>query len=142
MSAAPTTLARLTAIQRRGLRLIGDGAYLSSLDIRTMVGALCFLYKLHFSTGPDMLEACLGNLATIPKQDTYIKCIQRQNCLPCKCTQMFWPKAGRLDSLCFSPFFHPEQPRHSRRTQWHPSHQLQLTSTLPLRARNDDLRYY
>lgn len=59
MSAAPTTLARLTAIQRRGLRLIGDGAYLPSLAIRRMVGALCFLYKLHFATGPDMLLALL-----------------------------------------------------------------------------------
>ena len=48
MSAAPTTVARFTAIQRRGLRLIGDGAYIPSLDIRRMVEALCFLYKLHF----------------------------------------------------------------------------------------------
>ena len=99
MSAAPTTLARLTAIQRRGLHLIGDGAYLPSLDIRRMVGALCFLYKLHFSTGPDML------LTLLP------------------------PRATNTS-------------RHSRRTQKHPSHQFQLTSTLPPRARNDVLRSF
>ena len=96
MSAAPTTLARLTAIQRRGLHLIGNGAYLPSLDIRRMVGALHFLYKLHFSTDPDML------LTLLP------------------------PRATNTS-------------RHSRRTQKHPSHQFQLTSTLPPRVRNDVL---
>ena len=100
MSAAPTTVARFTAIQRRGLRLIGDGAYIPSLDIRRMVGALCFLYKLHFSTGPDML------LTLLP------------------------PRATNTS-------------RHSRRTQRHPSHQFQLTSTPPLlRVRNDVLRSF
>ena len=67
MSAAPTTLARLTAIQRRALHIIGDGAYLPSLDIRRTVAGLCFLYKLHFVEGPEMVKAILPPSAAAPQ---------------------------------------------------------------------------
>ena len=59
MSAAPTTLARLSSIQCRALHIIGDGAYLPSLETRRAVGALCFIYKLHYHDGPDIVTALL-----------------------------------------------------------------------------------
>ena len=59
MSVAPTTLAPLSSIQRRALHIIGDGAYLPSLEIRRAIGALCFLYKLHYHDGPDIVTALL-----------------------------------------------------------------------------------
>ena len=59
MSAAPLTLARLSSVQRRALHIIGDGAYLPSLEIRRAVGALCFIYKLHYHDGPDIVTALL-----------------------------------------------------------------------------------
>ena len=67
MSAAPTTLARLTAIQRRALHIVGDGSYLPSLDIRRTVAGLCFLYKLHFVEGPEMVKAILPPSAAAPQ---------------------------------------------------------------------------
>ena len=45
MSAAPTTLARLSSVQRRALHIIGDRAYLPSMEIRRAVGALCFILQ-------------------------------------------------------------------------------------------------
>ena len=67
MSAAPTTLARLTVIQRRALHIIGDGSYLPSLDIRRTVAGLCFLYKRHFVEGPEMVKAILPPSAAAPQ---------------------------------------------------------------------------
>ena len=66
MSAAPSTLAKLTAIQRRALHVIGDGCYLPSLDIRCSVAALCYLFKLHYLTGPAMITALLPPPAPAP----------------------------------------------------------------------------
>ncbi|XP_065179969.1 uncharacterized protein LOC135810405 [Sycon ciliatum] len=66
MSAVPSTLAKLTAIQRRALHVIGDGCYLPSLDIRRSVAALCYLFKLHYLTGPDIITALLPPPAPAP----------------------------------------------------------------------------
>ena len=65
MSAAPTTLARLTAIQRPALHIIGDGSYLPSLDIRRTVAGLCFLYKLHFLEGQGGTVQHVGVSSTV-----------------------------------------------------------------------------
>jgi len=59
MGAAPSILDRLSVIQRRALRTIGEGAYLDSLEIRRLVGALSFLYKLHYIERPAMVRALL-----------------------------------------------------------------------------------
>ena len=53
-----------TSSRPRDLHLMGDGAYLPSLAIRRIVGALCFLYKRHFSTGLYMLLTLLPPRAT------------------------------------------------------------------------------
>lgn len=66
MGAASSSLARLSAIQRRALHIIGDGAYLPSLAVRRTVAALCYLYKLHFAEGPEMITNLLPPPAPPP----------------------------------------------------------------------------
>jgi len=68
MGASDTSLARLSAVQRKGLHVIGEGSFLPSLAIRRMVAALCFLYKLHYTHEPRMLADLLPPPAPPPVQ--------------------------------------------------------------------------
>ena len=47
MGAAESSLKQLDRVQHRALRLIGLGVVLPHLSHRRMVGALCYMYKLH-----------------------------------------------------------------------------------------------
>ena len=66
MSAAPSHHKYLDRIQRRALCLIGHGTRLQSLFLRREVADLCYLYKLHYLTGPQQLRDMPPPPAAIP----------------------------------------------------------------------------
>ena len=47
MGASESSLKQLDRVQYRALRLIGPGVVLRHLSHRRMIGALCYMYKLH-----------------------------------------------------------------------------------------------
>ena len=56
MSVAPSHHKHLDRVQRRALGLIGHGTLLQCSSLRREVGALCYLYKLHYLTRPQLLR--------------------------------------------------------------------------------------
>jgi hypothetical protein len=70
MGAAPSALASLTAVQRRALHIIGPGSYLPSLALRRTVGALCYLYKLHYACFPQCVQDMKPPAAAAPARAT------------------------------------------------------------------------
>ena len=52
MGASESSLKQLDRVQHRVLRLIGPGVVLPHLSHRRMVGALCYMYKLHCTCIP------------------------------------------------------------------------------------------
>ena len=71
MGASQTVLAQLDAVQRRALHLIRECAYLPSLELRRKVAALCYLYKIHYLTGPQMLTRMLPPSQAVPDHDQH-----------------------------------------------------------------------
>lgn len=73
MRAAPSTLHRLSTVQRRALHITGPGSYLPSLDVRRVVGALSLLYKLRCLQRPTTLTRLLPPSAPPRQQATRLQ---------------------------------------------------------------------
>eukprot|EP00117_Sycon_ciliatum_P010660 scpid33236/ scgid4028/ RNA-directed DNA polymerase from mobile element jockey; Reverse transcriptase len=58
-SAAATNMAQLDKVQQRALHFLGPGTILQSLQLRRMVAALSYLFKLHYIPGPPQVKAML-----------------------------------------------------------------------------------
>eukprot|EP00117_Sycon_ciliatum_P048285 scpid106484/ scgid34395/ len=64
--AARSNLAKLDRIQQRCMRSIGAGTMLPSLSVRRQVSGLCYLFKLHYISGPAQLTDMLPPAAPEP----------------------------------------------------------------------------
>ena len=62
MNATPSHHKHLDRVQRRALGLISHGTILQNLSLRREDADLCYLYKLHFHTGPQQLRDMLPQL--------------------------------------------------------------------------------